>query len=173
MRTSGLLFREVLESSGVVGSAARLLRPNRRRFRHPARPARGLDRHRAAPEPVRLEASWMRAIGVVEFGGPEQLRVVDVSEPHPGPGEVRIRVHAAAVNPTDLGFCAGMRRELLRDMPPPHVPGMDAAGMISEVWKGAAWTIGDYVIFVMMRRAPRSALFPYTPLFRSHPGHVG
>ena len=40
-------------------------------------------------------------MGVVEFGGPEALQVVEMGEPHAGPGEVRIRVHAATVNPTD------------------------------------------------------------------------
>ncbi len=49
----------------------------------------------------------MRAVGLTEFGGPEVLQVFDVAEPVPGPGELRIRVHAAAVNPTDTGFRAG------------------------------------------------------------------
>ena len=43
----------------------------------------------------------MRAVGVTTFGGPEALEVVELPERHAGPGEVRIRVHAAAVNPTD------------------------------------------------------------------------
>jgi NADPH:quinone reductase len=43
----------------------------------------------------------MRAIGVMTFGGPEALQVVELPVPDPGPGEVRLRVHAAAVNPTD------------------------------------------------------------------------
>ena len=43
----------------------------------------------------------MRGVGVVEFGGPEVLQVVDLDEVHAGPGQVRIRVHAATVNPTD------------------------------------------------------------------------
>ncbi len=37
----------------------------------------------------------MRAVGVMTYGGPEVLKVVDVPEVHAGPGEVRIRVHAA------------------------------------------------------------------------------
>ena len=43
----------------------------------------------------------MRAIAVTEFGGPEDLQELDLPEPHAGPGEVRVRVHAATVNPTD------------------------------------------------------------------------
>jgi len=41
----------------------------------------------------------MKAIGVTTFGGPEVLHVVELPEPHAGAGEVRIRVHAASVNP--------------------------------------------------------------------------
>ena len=40
----------------------------------------------------------MRAIGIMEFGGPEALELVDVPEVHAGAGEVRIRVRAATVN---------------------------------------------------------------------------
>ena len=49
----------------------------------------------------------MRAVGVTRFGGPEVLDVVDIPEPIPSSGEVRIRVHGAAVNPTDTGFRSG------------------------------------------------------------------
>ena len=43
----------------------------------------------------------MKAVAVTEYGGPEVLRLVDLPESHAGPGQVRIRVHAAAVNPAD------------------------------------------------------------------------
>jgi NADPH:quinone reductase len=49
----------------------------------------------------------MKAIGLTEFGGPEVLKVVELPEPQPGLGEVRIRVHAAAVNPAGLGAVEG------------------------------------------------------------------
>jgi hypothetical protein len=41
----------------------------------------------------------MKAVGVWEYGGPEALRVVELPDPEPGPGEVLIRVQSAAVNP--------------------------------------------------------------------------
>lgn len=44
----------------------------------------------------------MKVVGVRAFGGPEALEVIDVADPVAGPGELRIRVHAAAVNPVDL-----------------------------------------------------------------------
>lgn len=85
----------------------------------------------------------MRAVGVVEFGGPEVLRVVELPEVHAGPGEVRMRVHAATVNPTDTSLRNGARAEALRREPPPYVPGMDAAGVIDEIGPG---TVTDLVI---------------------------
>ncbi len=45
----------------------------------------------------------MRAVGITAPGGPEVLSVVDRPVREPGPGEVRIAVKAAAVNPTDIG----------------------------------------------------------------------
>ena len=49
----------------------------------------------------------MKVVGVFEFGGPEKLRVAYLPDPHAGPGEVRVRVCAAAVNPTDTLIRAG------------------------------------------------------------------
>jgi len=51
----------------------------------------------------------MKAIGVTEFGGRKVLKGVDLPEPQSGPGELRIRVHAVAVNPSDITFRAGGR----------------------------------------------------------------
>src|ERR1700753_60472 len=75
----------------------------------------------------------MKAIGITTFGGPEVLKVIDLPEPHPGVGEVRIRVHAAAVNPTDTAFRAGSQAARLNYRPAPYVPGVDVAGIIDEL----------------------------------------
>src|SRR5438132_13475971 len=90
----------------------------------------------------------MRAVGVMVHGGPEALKVVDVAEVHAGPGQVRIRVHAAAVNPTDLFVRNGTRAEQQKVDPPPYVPGMDAAGIVDEVGPGVTTgvQVGDAVI---------------------------
>ena len=45
----------------------------------------------------------MRAVGLFTHGGPEVLQLVELPDVHAGPGQVRIRVHAATVNPTDIG----------------------------------------------------------------------
>ena len=90
----------------------------------------------------------MRGVGVIEFGGPELLRVVDLPEVHAGPGEVRLRVHAAGVNPTDTMIRNGMRAEALAKDPPPYIPGMDVAGVIDEIGPDTATdlAVGDAVM---------------------------
>lgn len=89
----------------------------------------------------------MRVVGVVEYGGPEALRIFDIAEPHAGPGQVRIRVNAATVNPTDTLVRNGARADAQREFSPPYVPGMDAAGVIDEIGDGAGdLPIGDLPI---------------------------
>jgi NADPH:quinone reductase len=102
----------------------------------------------------------MRAVGVVEFGGPEALQVLDVPEVHAGPGEVRIRVHAAAVNPTDTFTRNGARAEQLKVDPPPYVSGMDAAGVLDEIGPGVTTDlhVGDQVMAIVL---PRGAMGAY------------
>ena len=79
----------------------------------------------------------MRAVGILNFGDPDVLQVVDLPEVHPAQGEVRIRVHAAAVNPTDLMLRNGSRVEALSTVTPPYIPGMDVAGVIDEIGPGS------------------------------------
>jgi NADPH:quinone reductase-like Zn-dependent oxidoreductase len=73
---------------------------------------------------------------VIEYGGPDALEIVELTEPHAGPGEVRLRVQAAAVSPTDTYVRNGERAERQRKDPPPYVPGMDAAGVVDEIGEG-------------------------------------
>src|SRR3954469_6687530 len=93
----------------------------------------------------------MRVVGVVEFGGPEALRVVEVAERHAGPGEVRIRVHAATVNPTDTFVTNGTRAKAQQKDPPPYVPGMDVAGVLDEIGEGVATDLqgGEHVMAIV------------------------
>ena len=90
----------------------------------------------------------MRAIGFFEFGGPEVLQVMDLPEAQPGPGQVRVRVHAATVNPTDTLLRNGSRAQALQGIQPPHVPGMDVAGVIDAIGAGTQTdlALGDAVM---------------------------
>jgi NADPH:quinone reductase-like Zn-dependent oxidoreductase len=94
----------------------------------------------------------MRVIGLFEFGGPDVLRVVDLPETHAAVGEVRIRVHASTINPTDTYLRKGARAEALRNVPPPYVPGMDVAGVIDELGADTATdlAIGDAVMAMVV-----------------------
>jgi NADPH2:quinone reductase len=94
----------------------------------------------------------MRGVGVVEFGGPDALQVVDLPEVHAGPGELRLRILATAVSPTDTHHRAGARADRLKKDPPPYIPGMDAAGVIDEVGAGTETTlaIGDSVVAMVI-----------------------
>ena len=83
----------------------------------------------------------MRAIVISGFGGPEVLRVAEVADPRPGPGEVVLAVTATAVNRADL-----MQRE--GKYPPPpgasEIPGLEASGIVAEVGPGVeGWAPGD------------------------------
>jgi len=101
----------------------------------------------------------MHAVGVTEFGGPEALHVVELSEPHAGPGEVRIRVRGAAVNPTDTFVRNGARANQQATVPPPYVPGMDAAGVLDEIGEGVITDliIGDHVMAIVLPAGSRGA----------------
>ncbi|MBW4042854.1 MAG: NADP-dependent oxidoreductase [Acidobacteria bacterium] len=90
----------------------------------------------------------MRAIGIQRFGGPEELVEVDLPTPEPGAGEVRVRVHAAAVNPTDITFRSGGRAAQLEGRRFPLVPGVDLAGTIDAVGPEveSRLQVGDRVI---------------------------
>jgi NADPH:quinone reductase-like Zn-dependent oxidoreductase len=101
----------------------------------------------------------MRAVGLFVPGGPETLQIVDLPEVHAGPGEVRIRVHAATVNPTDIGLRDGRWAERQKAFAPPYVPGMEAAGVIDEVGSGVPdrLKLGDAVMAIVLPRGSHGA----------------
>lgn len=101
----------------------------------------------------------MRAVGLFTHGGPEVLQVVELPEVHAGPGQVRIRVHAATVNPTDVGARNGSRAEQQKPDPPPYVPGMEAAGIVDEVRSGVPdrLRVGDAVMAIVVPKGSHGA----------------
>jgi len=72
----------------------------------------------------------MKAIRVQEFGGPTVLKLDDVPDPKPGPGDVVVRVRAAGVNPVDMYMHTG---SYARKPPLPYTPGQDGAGEVESV----------------------------------------
>src|SRR5947209_6000684 len=66
----------------------------------------------------------MRAVVCRAYGPPEDLVLADVDEPVAGPGQLLVRVHAAAVNFPDVLFVAGKYQVRI---PPPFIPGNEVA----------------------------------------------
>lgn len=87
----------------------------------------------------------MKAITYTTFGGPEVLSLTEVDEPHAGPGQVRLKVVAAAVNPLDHKIRNGWMPQMA---PPfPVTPGAEAAGIVDEVGEGVTGVeVGDQVL---------------------------
>jgi len=75
----------------------------------------------------------MKAILVRSFGSPDVMKIEDVPDPTPGPGQVLIRVRAAGVNPVDAYMHTGTyaRKPVL-----PYTPGQDGAGDVESTGAG-------------------------------------
>lgn len=88
-----------------------------------------------------------RAVRFARYGGPEVLEIVDVPELHPGPGEVRIAVRAAGVNPFDWKVRRGAMAGGAGAPDEPQGLGSDVAGIVDEVGPGVtAFAVGDEVL---------------------------
>lgn len=84
----------------------------------------------------------MKAIRIHEFGGPEVLKYEDIPESQPGPGEIRIKIVAAGVNPMDWK----VRRGYIGSLPLPTIMGSDVAGTVDIVGQGeTSFQPGDEV----------------------------
>jgi NADPH2:quinone reductase len=85
----------------------------------------------------------VKAIRVYEFGGPEVLKLEDVTDPQPGPGQVLVQVRAVGVNPVETYVRTGtyaIKPAL------PYTPGADAAGVVAGVGEGViSVSAGDRV----------------------------
>src|SRR5215469_4908395 len=105
----------------------------------------------------------MKAVLFSRFGGPEVLEIVDLPDPHPGPGQVRIAVRAAGVNPSDW-----KKRQGLMDSELPQIMGYEAAGVVDEVGEGVAdAAVGDRVFGLSAEGAAQAELAVlsyYTPI---------
>ncbi len=85
----------------------------------------------------------MRALLFDQHGGPERLRVGDMPLPEPGPGWVRVRLKAAALNHLDLFVLRGIPGISL-----PHVGGADGAGVVDALGDGVeGLEVGQEVVF--------------------------
>ncbi|HME16674.1 MAG TPA: NADPH:quinone oxidoreductase family protein [Mycobacterium sp.] len=84
----------------------------------------------------------MRAVVCRSYGPPEDLVVDDIVDPMPGPGQLLVRVHAAAVNFPDVLLIAGKYQVKI---PVPFTPGSELAGEVVAAGDGASFGPGDRV----------------------------
>lgn len=77
----------------------------------------------------------MKAIRLHSYGGPELLQYEEITIPTPRPGEVLIRVRAAAVNPLDSKIREGYVQQFM-PITFPYTPGSDFAGIVEEISDG-------------------------------------
>lgn len=99
----------------------------------------------------------MRAIGQDGFGGPEVLKVIEAERPEPGVAEVLVRVHAAAVNPTDSWHRAsgGLGGKVTR-------LGWDLSGVVEAVGIGVTTlAVGDEVFGMPRHPLPAGTYAEY------------
>jgi NADPH:quinone reductase-like Zn-dependent oxidoreductase len=86
----------------------------------------------------------LKAILIQNHGGPEVLQYADFPTPEPGPGEVLVRLKAAALNRMDLWVRNGWPGLKLEY---PHISGADGAGEIAALGPGVSgWSVADRVV---------------------------
>lgn len=86
----------------------------------------------------------MKAVLFHRHGGPDVLEYSDFPTPEPGPGEVLVRLKAAALNRLDLWVRQGWPGI---NLDYPHIPGADGAGEIAAAGAGvSSWSAGDRVV---------------------------
>ncbi|SHN35034.1 NADP-dependent oxidoreductase [Actinacidiphila paucisporea] len=87
----------------------------------------------------------VQGIAFTEFGSADVLHPTDIDVPEPGPGQVRIEVRAAGVNPLDHKIRAGSMNAVF-PVQLPHVPGVEASGVVESVGEGVTGlAVGDEV----------------------------
>jgi len=87
----------------------------------------------------------MKAVCIYSYGGPEVLTFEDAPRPHPGDGEVLVRVHAAGINPVDWKIREGQLKEMLHHTLP-LVLGWDVSGVVETLGPGVhRLRVGDEV----------------------------
>ncbi|MFJ4657869.1 NADP-dependent oxidoreductase [Nocardia sp. NPDC088792] len=105
-----------------------------------------------------------RAVVYETYGGPEVLEVREVPEPHAGPGQVRIRVRAAGLNPMDGVFSSQPEFAARFGLTVPSGFGYDFAGVVDEAGTGATgFAVGDRVYGGAMARAVADFVVIDTP----------
>jgi NADPH2:quinone reductase len=110
----------------------------------------------------------MKLIQVTQYGGPEELKLVDADIPRPSAGQAVVHVAATGVNFIDVYFRTGLYKADL-----PLVPGSEAAGTVESIGAGVTTVApGDRVAYAMVRGSyTQYAVVPAAQLVKL-PDHV-
>ena len=101
-----------------------------------------------------MAAGRSRAVRLESFGGPEVLNVREVPAPQVGPGEIRVRVAAAGLNPMDWIMTADADTAARFGLGLPVGFGTDYAGVVDQVGEGVVgFAPGDRVFGAALSRA--------------------
>ena len=100
------------------------------------------------------------AVVMTRYGPPEVLTWAQVPLAEPGEGQIRIKVKAAGISPTDLALRAGYLKDAV-PLPPDAVLGFEAAGTVDAVGPGVTGTsAGDGVAALPRMPLPSSSTEP-------------
>jgi NADPH:quinone reductase-like Zn-dependent oxidoreductase len=91
----------------------------------------------------------MKAVRIHRFGGPEVLQIDDIEPVEPGPGEVRVRVAAASLNPVDYKIRSG-GYPLVRESDLPLVLGRDLCGVVEAIGPNVAHVVPGEPVFAQL-----------------------
>jgi NADPH:quinone reductase-like Zn-dependent oxidoreductase len=82
----------------------------------------------------------MKAVRIHEFGGPDVLTYEDVDDPEPGEGQVRLKIHACALNHVDIDVVGGVSRFPIEF---PLILGLEIVGTVDKLGPGADGTVAE------------------------------
>jgi NADPH:quinone reductase-like Zn-dependent oxidoreductase len=107
----------------------------------------------------------MRAAAFTEPGPPDVLRILDVPTPEAGPGEVRVRVRAAGVQPFDAALRAGWEPPYAEALSWPRIPGNEFAGVTDDGREVLGFSTlksyAEYVVVPADQVTPKPVAMPW------------
>ncbi|MAU44658.1 MAG: alcohol dehydrogenase [Yangia sp.] len=110
-----------------------------------------------------MAKTTMKALAAMDYGRPEDLVMIESAIPSPGRGQIKVRIKAATINPTDLRVITGGYKDML-PVSFPYVLGNDFAGTVTQIGEDVSgYKVGDEVFGQALPRDLRAACSPTKP----------
>src|SRR5258706_1608433 len=110
------------------------------------------------------------AVVMTGYGPPEVLKWAQVPLPEPGEGQIRIKVKAAGISPTDLELRAGYLKDI--PLPPDAVLGFEAPGTVDAVGPGVTGTSAGDGVAALLFGLGGYAQYAVAPVWTRQPDAV-